>query len=214
MAEAGFKPWPSDSRDQECHPRTCCHLLSVTPRATSALPLSSITWAWWSQPPGWQQGSGDRSWWPWEGCGFPYEAGFGPDWKEGSVLHPRSWVGPKLGEPAGEQSREACQQVVGPTGLVHTGLAAAGLVGGLTGAAVPPQVLLMAHALRRILYSTWCPADCQFAFVARNPQSPASKLFCHLFVGSQPGEVSGAQGGARHWGWGARLLRISVGPRG
>lgn len=54
----------------------------------------------------------------------------------------------------------------------------------------------MAHALRRILYSTWCPADCQFAFMARNPQSPASKLFCHLFVGSQPGEVSGAQGGA------------------
>lgn len=52
----------------------------------------------------------------------------------------------------------------------------------------------MAHALRRILYSTWCPADCQFAFMARNPQSPASKLFCHLFVGSQPGEVSGAQG--------------------
>ncbi|XP_069935293.1 SH2 domain-containing protein 5 isoform X2 [Oryctolagus cuniculus] len=51
------------------------------------------------------------------------------------------------------------------------------------------EVLLMAHALRRILYSTWCPADCQFAFVARNPRSPASKLFCHLFVGSQPGEV-------------------------
>ncbi|XP_063523745.1 SH2 domain-containing protein 5 isoform X11 [Pongo pygmaeus] len=51
------------------------------------------------------------------------------------------------------------------------------------------QVLLMAHALRRILYSTWCPADCQFAFVARNPRSPASKFFCHLFVGSQPGEV-------------------------
>nr|XP_031320116.1 SH2 domain-containing protein 5 isoform X2 [Camelus dromedarius]XP_031320117.1 SH2 domain-containing protein 5 isoform X2 [Camelus dromedarius] len=47
----------------------------------------------------------------------------------------------------------------------------------------------MAHALRRILYSTWCPADCQFAFMARNPRSPASKLFCHLFVGSQPGEV-------------------------
>ncbi|XP_059936497.1 SH2 domain-containing protein 5 isoform X3 [Mesoplodon densirostris] len=53
----------------------------------------------------------------------------------------------------------------------------------------PHEVLLMAHALRRILYSTWCPADCQFAFMARNPRSPASKLFCHLFVGSQPGEV-------------------------
>nr|XP_012295413.1 SH2 domain-containing protein 5 isoform X2 [Aotus nancymaae] len=51
------------------------------------------------------------------------------------------------------------------------------------------KVLLMAHALRRILYSTWCPTDCQFAFMARNPRSPASKLFCHLFVGSQPGEV-------------------------
>nr|XP_012624183.1 SH2 domain-containing protein 5-like isoform X2 [Microcebus murinus] len=57
------------------------------------------------------------------------------------------------------------------------------------------EVLLMAHALRRVLYSTWCPADCQFAFIARNPRSPASKLFCHLFVGSQPGEVSGARGG-------------------
>ncbi|KAM5249104.1 SH2 domain-containing protein 5 isoform 2-T2 [Ctenodactylus gundi] len=51
------------------------------------------------------------------------------------------------------------------------------------------ETLLMAHALRRILYSTWYPARLQFAFVARNPRSPASKLFCHLFVGSQPGEV-------------------------
>ncbi|XP_004678628.1 PREDICTED: SH2 domain-containing protein 5 [Condylura cristata] len=51
------------------------------------------------------------------------------------------------------------------------------------------EVLLMAHALRRILYCTWCPSHCQFAFMARNPRSPASKLFCHLFVGSQPGEV-------------------------
>ncbi|XP_070259268.1 SH2 domain-containing protein 5 isoform X1 [Myotis yumanensis] len=51
------------------------------------------------------------------------------------------------------------------------------------------EVLLMAHALKRILYSTWCPDDCQFAFVARNPRSPASKLFCHFFVGRQPGEV-------------------------
>ncbi|XP_061868966.1 SH2 domain-containing protein 5 [Colius striatus] len=46
----------------------------------------------------------------------------------------------------------------------------------------------MAHALRRILYSTWHHADRQFAFVARNPHSPASPLFCHLFVGP-PGEV-------------------------
>ncbi|XP_068271181.1 SH2 domain-containing protein 5-like [Nyctibius grandis] len=50
------------------------------------------------------------------------------------------------------------------------------------------ETLLMAHALRRILYSTWRPADGQFAFVARNPRSPASTLFCHLFVGP-PGEV-------------------------
>ncbi|NXS69300.1 SH2D5 protein, partial [Pandion haliaetus] len=50
------------------------------------------------------------------------------------------------------------------------------------------QTLLMAHALRRILYSTWRHADHQFAFVARNPRSPASPLFCHLFVGL-PGEV-------------------------
>lgn len=51
-----------------------------------------------------------------------------------------------------------------------------------------PQTLLMAHALRRILYSTWSLPDRQFAFVARNPQSPPSTLFCHLFVGL-PGEV-------------------------
>ncbi|XP_042651062.1 SH2 domain-containing protein 5 isoform X3 [Tyto alba] len=50
------------------------------------------------------------------------------------------------------------------------------------------ETLLMAHALRRILYSTWRHADRQFAFVARNPCSPASTLFCHLFVGL-PGEV-------------------------
>ncbi|NXH86189.1 SH2D5 protein, partial [Edolisoma coerulescens] len=32
-----------------------------------------------------------------------------------------------------------------------------------------PPTLLMAHALRRILYSTWRLPDRQFAFVARNP---------------------------------------------
>ncbi|NWV74094.1 SH2D5 protein, partial [Dasyornis broadbenti] len=46
----------------------------------------------------------------------------------------------------------------------------------------------MAHALRRILYSTCRLPDRQFAFVARNPHSPPSTLFCHLFVGL-PGEV-------------------------
>ncbi|XP_072210652.1 SH2 domain-containing protein 5 isoform X2 [Excalfactoria chinensis] len=50
------------------------------------------------------------------------------------------------------------------------------------------ETLLMAHALRRILYSTCLHAECQFAFVARNPHSPPSALFCHLFVGP-PGEV-------------------------
>ncbi|KAM6240938.1 kinesin-like protein KIF17 isoform 3-T4 [Porphyrio hochstetteri] len=50
------------------------------------------------------------------------------------------------------------------------------------------KTLLMAHALRRILYSTWRHADRQFAFVARNPRSPSSTLFCHLFVGP-PSEV-------------------------
>ncbi|XP_071305244.1 SH2 domain-containing protein 5 isoform X1 [Agelaius tricolor] len=49
------------------------------------------------------------------------------------------------------------------------------------------ETLLMAHALRRILYSTWSLPDRQFAFVARNPHSPPSALFCHLFVGL-PGE--------------------------
>ncbi|XP_015738264.1 SH2 domain-containing protein 5 isoform X10 [Coturnix japonica] len=50
------------------------------------------------------------------------------------------------------------------------------------------ETLLMAHALRRILYSTCLHAECQFAFVARNPHSPPSALFCHLFVGP-PGET-------------------------
>uniref|UniRef100_A0A8C0U7T2 SH2 domain containing 5 n=1 Tax=Cyanistes caeruleus TaxID=156563 RepID=A0A8C0U7T2_CYACU len=50
------------------------------------------------------------------------------------------------------------------------------------------ETLLMAHAVRRILYSTWRLPDRQFAFVARNPHSPPSTLFCHLFVGL-PGEV-------------------------
>ncbi|KAM6296422.1 SH2 domain-containing protein 5 [Aegotheles albertisi] len=50
------------------------------------------------------------------------------------------------------------------------------------------ETLLMAHALRRILYSTWRHAEHQFAFVARNPRSPPSPLFCHLFAGP-PGEV-------------------------
>ncbi|KAI1231346.1 SH2 domain-containing protein 5, partial [Lamprotornis superbus] len=53
---------------------------------------------------------------------------------------------------------------------------------------VDGETLLMAHALRRILYSTWRLPDRQFAFVARNPHSPPSTLFCHLFVGL-PGEV-------------------------
>ncbi|XP_065593899.1 SH2 domain-containing protein 5 isoform X2 [Cyrtonyx montezumae] len=50
------------------------------------------------------------------------------------------------------------------------------------------ETLLMAHALRRILYSTCLHSERQFAFVARNPHSPPSALFCHLFVGT-PGEV-------------------------
>uniref|UniRef100_A0A8C9FGQ3 SH2 domain containing 5 n=1 Tax=Pavo cristatus TaxID=9049 RepID=A0A8C9FGQ3_PAVCR len=50
------------------------------------------------------------------------------------------------------------------------------------------ETLLMAHALRRILYSTCLHTERQFAFVARNPHSPPSALFCHLFVGP-PGEV-------------------------
>ncbi|XP_054857467.1 SH2 domain-containing protein 5 isoform X1 [Eublepharis macularius] len=51
------------------------------------------------------------------------------------------------------------------------------------------EVLLMAHALKRILYSTWSSSSCQFAFVARNPSGPPGKLFCHLFVGSECSEV-------------------------
>ena len=59
---------------------------------------------------------------------------------------------------------------------------------GLSQAPLSLQTLLMAHALRRILYSTCLHTERQFAFVARNPRSPPSSLFCHLFVGP-PGEV-------------------------
>ncbi|XP_078094679.1 SH2 domain-containing protein 5 [Mustelus asterias] len=52
------------------------------------------------------------------------------------------------------------------------------------------ETLLMAHALRRILYTTCQPTDCQFAFVTRNPYRPPSELFCHLFVTMQPNEAT------------------------
>ncbi|KAK3512677.1 hypothetical protein QTP70_022631 [Hemibagrus guttatus] len=41
--------------------------------------------------------------------------------------------------------------------------------------------LLMAHALRRISLSIARPSDAQFAFVAHNPGSPDTQLYCHLF---------------------------------
>ncbi|XP_075045815.1 SH2 domain-containing protein 5 [Mixophyes fleayi] len=47
------------------------------------------------------------------------------------------------------------------------------------------ETLLMAHALRRIQYTTSRPEDRQFAFVSRNPHRSANQLFCHLFVGSE-----------------------------
>ncbi|XP_041425856.1 SH2 domain-containing protein 5 isoform X2 [Xenopus laevis] len=51
------------------------------------------------------------------------------------------------------------------------------------------ETLLMAHALRRIQYSTCRPEDSQFAFVSHNPHCPQAQLFCHLFVGSQASEA-------------------------
>ncbi|XP_069775168.1 SH2 domain-containing protein 5 isoform X2 [Narcine bancroftii] len=51
------------------------------------------------------------------------------------------------------------------------------------------EMLLMAHALKRILYTTCQPTDCQFAFVTRNPCRPPSELFCHLFLTAQPNEA-------------------------
>lgn len=136
---------------------------------------------------------------------FPQEPGGG-----GAL----SWA-PRL-ESRPQRPASRC---VGPTGLAPP----AGSCrprGGLKEAVPPaaPQVLLMAHALKRILYSTWCPAHCQFAFMARNPQSPASKLFCHLFVGSQPGEVLGAQGRGTSTkavgGWGRTCLGVGSRDRG
>ncbi|KAM4652761.1 SH2 domain-containing protein 5 isoform 2-T3 [Discoglossus pictus] len=51
------------------------------------------------------------------------------------------------------------------------------------------ETLLMAHALRRIQYTTYRSEDSQFAFVSRNPHGSSHQLFCHLFVGSQPCEA-------------------------
>ncbi|XP_056399560.1 SH2 domain-containing protein 5 isoform X2 [Hyla sarda] len=51
------------------------------------------------------------------------------------------------------------------------------------------EALLMAHALRRIQYTTCRMEDSQFAFVSRNPHDQADHLYCHLFVGSQPSEA-------------------------
>ncbi|XP_066462383.1 SH2 domain-containing protein 5 isoform X2 [Eleutherodactylus coqui] len=53
------------------------------------------------------------------------------------------------------------------------------------------ETLLMAHALRRIQYTTCRLEDNQFAFVSRNPQGQPDQLFCHLFVSSQPSEAQG-----------------------
>lgn len=39
----------------------------------------------------------------------------------------------------------------------------------------------MAHALQRISLSIARPSDAQFAFVAHNPGSPNTQLYCHLF---------------------------------
>ncbi|XP_078281562.1 SH2 domain-containing protein 5 isoform X2 [Rhinoraja longicauda] len=52
------------------------------------------------------------------------------------------------------------------------------------------EVLLMAHALKRILYTSCQPLNCQFAFVTRNPCRPPTELFCHLFVTAQPNEAT------------------------
>ncbi|XP_053340357.1 SH2 domain-containing protein 5 isoform X2 [Clarias gariepinus] len=41
--------------------------------------------------------------------------------------------------------------------------------------------LLMAHALQRVSLSIARPSDAQFAFVAHNPGTPDSQLYCHLF---------------------------------
>uniref|UniRef100_A0A3B1IN43 SH2 domain containing 5 n=1 Tax=Astyanax mexicanus TaxID=7994 RepID=A0A3B1IN43_ASTMX len=41
--------------------------------------------------------------------------------------------------------------------------------------------LLMAHALRRVSLSIARPSDSQFAFVAHNPGSSDTQLYCHLF---------------------------------
>lgn len=43
------------------------------------------------------------------------------------------------------------------------------------------QTLLMAHALQRVSLSIARPSDAQFAFVAHNPGSSDTQLYCHVF---------------------------------
>uniref|UniRef100_A0ABM0MXB1 Uncharacterized protein LOC102808631 n=1 Tax=Saccoglossus kowalevskii TaxID=10224 RepID=A0ABM0MXB1_SACKO len=42
--------------------------------------------------------------------------------------------------------------------------------------------IFMAHALKRISYSTCDPANRQFAFLARNPSGPLGVQYCHCFL--------------------------------
>ncbi len=41
--------------------------------------------------------------------------------------------------------------------------------------------LIMAHALQRVLYVTADTKKCVFAMVARNPQTGAEGIYCHVF---------------------------------
>ncbi|PIK51076.1 hypothetical protein BSL78_12025 [Apostichopus japonicus] len=53
----------------------------------------------------------------------------------------------------------------------------------------PCQVVLMAHALKRISYATCDPDFKQFAFLARNPKGPVGIQYCHVFITSEKYEV-------------------------
>ena len=45
----------------------------------------------------------------------------------------------------------------------------------------PPQKLIMAHALQRVVFSTADTKKNLFALVARNPQTGPESVFCHIF---------------------------------
>ena len=54
------------------------------------------------------------------------------------------------------------------------------------------QDVIMAHALKRILYSTAEPKKHLFAIVARNPQEGIDGVYTHVFLTDKKDQVTGS----------------------